>query len=177
MQAIGDKNAFFNVYMANQPNYLFSYQQASHAEQTFPLLEGEIVQCGQACGNGWRKVFNVYAKLVFALSQAQLGTNSFSTWQQYRDAKLLQENSKTRLYFKATSIRPLKQNPQQVHLIMGKTYASTLSDAANATWMNNDFAVDKNRALIVCPYFDYRQLSNVKIMLLVELIASLQKPS
>jgi hypothetical protein len=40
--------------------------------------------------------------------------------------------------------------------------------------LDNDFAINRSLKIIVCPYFDYRQLSNIKIERLAELIVSLQ---
>jgi hypothetical protein len=62
---------------------------------------------------------------------------------------------------------------------MGKTYAkSLLSSGAldlELIWLNNEFAINHSQRLIVCPYFDYRQLSNVKIERLAELIKELNQ--
>jgi len=57
---LGCNKFTFAVYIANQPNML-EYQQLSELS---PLTTSEIFTIGQTCGNGWRKVFNVYAKLL-----------------------------------------------------------------------------------------------------------------
>ena len=41
---------------------------------------------------------------------------------------------------------------------------------------NVKFAIDTKNRLIVCPYFDYRQLSNRKIARLADLLLSLNIP-
>ena len=170
------------VYIANRPP-VSEYQQL---ERLTALTTGEIAHIRQQCGNGWRKVFNVYAKLLYALDKQQFHFASLApTWQLYRDDFLLQAHSKTSLLF---SVPPLKRtqfkkptttdaNSKVVHIIMGKTYAkSLLSTGAldiEFVWLNNEFAINRPQRVIVCPYFDYRQLSNVKIEFLAELIKGL----
>jgi len=50
------------VYIANRPP-LLEYQQLN---QLTAVTTGEIANIGYECGNGWRKVCNVYAKLLYA---------------------------------------------------------------------------------------------------------------
>ena len=56
---------------------------------------------------------------------------------------------------------------------MGKTYAKTLQLDAELLRVDTDFQIDKNKALLVVPYFDYRQLSNEKLLRLQALIGSM----
>ena len=149
------------VYIANKPNIL-EYQQLTHIS---PLTSGEINAINQACGNGWRKVFNVYAKLLYALDKRNFSYSELApTWQKYRDNFLLQPNSQTALLF---SPPVLIKTGESLHIICGKTYAkhllSTGELVANFVWLDDEFAIDEAQNLIVCPYFDYRQLSNSKI--------------
>ena len=63
---------------------------------------------------------------------------------------------------------------------MGKGFADQVLVDANAkglilTWLDNDFAINPDIGLIVCPYFDYRQLSNIKIESLAELMLGLER--
>lgn len=167
------------VYIANRPP-IYEYQQL---DQLTALTTGEIAHIGQHCGNGWRKVFNVYAKLLYALDKQQFNfANLAPTWQLYREKFLLQTHSKTSLLFSAPQLKQLKQvkhnaNQKVVHIIMGRTYAkSLLSTGAldiELIWLNNEFAINHTQRVIVCPYFDYRQLSNIKIETLAELIKEL----
>jgi hypothetical protein len=164
------------VYIANRPP-IYEYQQLA---QLTPLTTGEITSIGQQCGNGWRKVFNVYAKLLYALDKKQFNFSSFApTWQQYRDRYLLQTGSKTSLLFSAPQLKTINSNSNHkaVHIIMGKTHAKSLlsTGALNIEliWLDNEFAINRAQRVIVCPYFDYRQLSNVKIEKLAELIKGL----
>ena len=164
------------VYIANRPP-IYEYQQL---DQLTALTTGEITHIGQHCGNGWRKVFNVYAKLLYALDKEQFNFASFApTWQQYRDDFLLQPHSKTSLLFSAPQLKPIPHNANQkaVHIIIGKTYAKSLLSTGlldiELIWLNSEFAINRSERVIVCPYFDYRQLSNVKIECLAELIKGL----
>jgi len=169
---LGDPQAQFKVYLANRPAFSFAHGQS----EIIALQQGEITAVGQACANGWRKVFNVYAKLMFALSGEStiaMQQNEFVDWQTYRDQRLLQQNSNTALLFsdyKST----LSQN-DVLHIVMGRTYAKSLHLPTSIQWLDKEFAVDLKHKLIVCPYFDYRQLSNIKIIRLVELIVQLQR--
>ncbi len=169
---LGDNDAQFNVYIGNRPDFDFDFKVSD--DNVHPMSKGEIYACGQACGNGWRKVFNVYAKLVFACASERLGSKEYHCWQDYRDQKLLQLKSGTSLMFTPPSFAvPAAPAPPAVHIIMGRTYANSLNLPHGLTWLDNEFAINHEHQIIVCPYFDYRQLSNIKIIRLVELIAEL----
>jgi hypothetical protein len=182
----GDIDFNFAVYIANKPNML-EYQALSGV---IPLVEGEINVINQACGNGWRKVFNVYAKLLYALDKKSFDYSTKApTWQDYRDKYLLQNQSKTALLFSAPQLVTHKNisnnriannitaNKNTVHILCGKGHAKALISRGeintNLVWLDDEFAVDSENRLIVCPYFDYRQLSNVKIERVASLLASL----
>jgi len=163
----------FAVYLANTPNML-EYQNICGVNS---LVRGEIDAIGQACGNGWRKVFNVYAKLLYALSPADFSfAQRAATWQQYRDGYLLQAGSATALLF---SPPKLDSNTQTIHIICGRTYAKDLLASGelevNLVWLDDEFAIDEKKRLIVCPYFDYRQLSNIKIERLSVMLSQMIK--
>ena len=167
----GDKHFNFAVYIANKPNML-EYQSLS---EVTGLVEGEIDVINQACGNGWRKVFNVYAKLLYALDKTCFAFSANApTWQDYRDKHLLQIHSETALLFSAPQLDPSKET---LHIICGKAHAKALINSgilnADLVWLDDEFAVDSHNKLIVCPYFDYRQLSNIKIERLAGLLRSI----
>ena len=168
----GDNDFNFAVYIANRPNML-EYQSLS---TVLPLVDGEINAINQSCGNGWRKVFNVYAKLLYALDKEYFDfSKNEATWQDYRDKYLLQAQSKTALLFSAPQLEPSKEI---VHIICGKGHAKALiingKLYANLVCLDEGFSIDSKNKLIVCPFFDYRQLSNNKIERLAELLRSLQ---
>ena len=53
---------------------------------------------------------------------------------------------------------------------MGKGFSNKQWFASRLQWLDANFAVLPGYALIVCPYFDYRQLTNQHIVRLVETI-------
>lgn len=166
----GDATAQFNVYIANVP------PMAEYADMQAlqPLQRGEIELINRACGNGWRKLFNVYAKLLFALPASPFGyTAQAQSWQQFRDQHLLQASSNTALLFSAPQLNSVDKS---IHIIAGRTWAKELVNQGlplQLQWLNAEFAIDKNQRVLVCPYFDYRQLNNEKISYLVQLIMQL----
>lgn len=190
---LGVNHARINVYIANRPNY----QDLTLLNAMRPLSTGDIEAINRQCGNGWRKVFNVYAKLVFAWRSADPALHAClpgadcASWQAYRDTVLLQKDSQTALLFSPPL--PLQDLPYSgngwadgaktstthnaYHIIMGRTYAKSLVETAglNLTWHGEEFAIDQSARTVVCPYFDYRQLSNIKIIRLVELLKSLNQ--
>jgi len=170
-KGLGCSKFTFAVYLANTPNML-EYQGISSVNS---LVTGEVNAIGQACGNGWRKVFNVYAKLLYALDPAHFSfAQQAPTWQMYRDKHLLQAGSETALLF---SPPRFDANAQTIHIICGRTYAKQLLASgelqANLIWLDDEFAIDTAKRLIVCPYFDYRQLSNIKIERLSVMLSQL----
>jgi len=168
----GDADAQVNVYIGNRPP-MAEYADLAAVE---PLQSGEIELINRACGNGWRKVFNVYAKLLFALDAKQFSfTAQAKSWQLFRDQYLLQAQSNTALWFSAPLLDGCRQ---KIHIIAGRTYAKAMLEAglsAQLNWLNNEFAVDSYHRLVVCPYFDYRQLNNEKLLFLAQLIKELDE--
>lgn len=55
------------------------------------------------------------------------------------------------------------------------SWAKLLNLPGSLRWLDNEFAIDDGLSLLVYLYFDYRQLSNIKIMRLVGLIKQLRK--
>lgn len=174
MQAgFGDQQAQIRVYVAKRP----PMQEYAYLSTIQPLLQGEIALINQACGNGWRKLFNVYAKLLFALPASFGFLQQASSWQAYRDSVLLQAASNTALLFSSPQLTPPSNT---LHIIAGRTYAKTLVEAGlplQLSWLNAEFAIDSHNRVVVCPYFDYRQLNNEKIGYLVSLIQQLERPA
>ena len=157
----------FCVYIANRPP-LDEYQ---YLENIKPLSSGEVLYIGKSTGNHWRKIFNVYAKFVFAYQQSKT-VEKHESWQDYRDECLLQDGSQLRLLFS----KPDFENSSEsvCHIIMGKQYAMDLGfhedEHQGMVRIDKDFVIWPERRLIVCPYFDYRQLSNIKIEKLIQLV-------
>lgn len=171
MIGLGDQKASFRVYVENRPK-MQQYQQLFDCEA---LQAGDINLIYQHCGNGWRKVFNVYAKLLFALDPKLFHfPTQADNWQQYRDRFLLQQASDTALLFDAPLLKPKDSN---IHLIAGRTHAKQLIEqglGCQLHWLNEEFAIDPANKVLVTPYFDYRQLSNEKIEFTAGLLSSLR---
>lgn len=163
---LGDKDFVLAIYIENRPP-LEEYQVLNHLK---PMQPGEISHIAQATGNHWRKIFNVYAKLI-----DQLWATKHSSWQDYRDQELLQSGSRVALLFS----KPEFSRKGCIHLIAGKSYAAKLGfdiDKLDQPVVEGgrDFGLQPDHSLIITPYLDYRQLSNAKIDLLVELIGQLE---
>lgn len=170
-----------HVYIANRPPML-PYDTLGELQ---PIISSEITAIAQHTGNHWRKVFNVYAKLMYAFMQesqksgvikAQHFTDMLSehkSWQHYRDHQLLQAKSGTTLLFNP----PQLGTGDDIHIIMGKGYAQQLGFNYEAPYLvsheHEDFACYPEQRVILCPYFDYRQLSNIKISALVGIMLGL----
>lgn len=168
MIGLGNKNASLQVYIENIPP-LEMYQQLA---QVRAMNTGEISMIADLTGNHWRKIFNVFAKLLF-----ELQPQHYPSWQTLRDEHLLQANSEQLLLFsppEQSNTNHQSKLPNVITIIMGKMYADKLGLAEQALWLNEVFAINKETKTIICPYFDYRQLSNVKISQLVNLIKQLQ---
>jgi hypothetical protein len=196
---LGNIDAKLVFYIKNRPP-LTTYESLNCVKAIVP---SEIAHICQETGNHWRKIFNVYAKLLFELSSKQ-----FSSWQHLRDDFILQAHSDNCLlfstpYFLATShcetsflaknsIESALPEPnapdsktlssttpkpvKKLHIILGKGYAEQLGLCNDCTWLSHDFAINNGLGIIICPYFDYRQLSNIKIVQLAALIRQLTAP-
>ena len=162
------------VFMANRPPLKEYEQQAEFST----MAVGEIHSIAAQTGNHWRKIFNVYAKFIYSLGINNNDSDvlTYETWQKYRDERLLQSGSKTELHCDHSDLKQsfLVDEPATVRIVMGKGYAESLLENIELNWVDKDFAINKELAIIVCPYFDYRQLSNVKIAALIKLVVSLQ---
>lgn len=156
---LGDIRAQFKVYIGNRPP-LDEYQSLQSMR---PMSFKELDHIGRACGNHWRKIFNCYAKIAFTLD-----THGYSRWQDYRDGRLLHHGSAEQLRFDGAAM-----SGEGVSIVCGRTHAQSLCLPEDLLWLDQDFAISEKQRVIVSPYFDYRQLSNVKIQRLCELIQAL----
>ena len=179
MIGLGDlKGSCINVYIANRPP-LDEYQ---FLDEIRPLREGEVAYIAQETGNHWRKIFNVFAKFIYALELSTLKADQrkiepvFKSWQAYRDEQLLQKGSSLRLVFTSPELQDAKKS-NTIQIIMGKQYAIDLGfhedQHEGMVRLDSDFVIWPDKKIIICPYFDYRQLSNIKIDRLVELVQSI----
>ena len=160
------------VFMANRP----PLKEYDNQNILSSMQAGEIHRIAEETGNHWRKIFNVYAKFMYSLA---INTNDmdilkYKTWQRYRDKMLLQAGSQTQLHFNYADLDVFLalEDPVCIRIVMGKIFADSLFVKDSLTWLDKDFAINEKLGVIVCPYFDYRQLSNVKIDRLVSLVIS-----
>ena len=174
---LGDATARLRIYVAKAP----PMAEFTGLDACVALLPGQIEQIYRHCGNGWRKVFNVYAKLVWALPAPwQPDLQDAQSWQQWRDRVLLQADSATALFFGVTGFgtNGFDANAEVLHIIAGRQHARDLlaqgllpeTLTGGLVWLDDEFAVARRLRLLVCPYLDYRQLSDIKITRLVQLV-------
>lgn len=172
---VGDAKARLRLYVAKAP----PMAEFAGLDACMALLPGQIEQIYRHCGNGWRKVFNVYAKLVWTLPAPwQPDLQGAQSWQQWRDRVLLQAGSGTALLFGQQGLVATDCGAETLHIIAGRQHARDLlaqgllpeSLTGGLVWLDDEFAVAKKLRLLVCPYLDYRQLSDIKIMRLVQLV-------
>lgn len=164
---LGTTNAIFNVYVERTPPLEYPLEPG----EMRPVVNGEINAINQAGGNGWRKVFNVYAKLVDALpAPLKPASGNYQTWQSFRDQELLQAQGKTALCFGDADIVS-NAATGGIHIVAGRTHAGKQGLSGQCRWLSESFAVHPTLPIFICPYFDYRQLSNAKIDVLVNLIS------
>ncbi len=159
---LGSQTSRINLYITNRPP-IDDYPEMNELRG---LTMGELAHIVKHTSNHWRKVFNVYAKLLFDWYQLQDRNDLPDTWQAYRDGELFQSHSREALLFSSPLLD--KGNPT-IHIIAGKTYAVQLN-LPQLIWLDSCFAINKELRLIVAPYPDYRQLSNERIARLIELI-------
>ncbi|WP_371189251.1 DUF6942 family protein [Thalassotalea maritima] len=164
---LGDTNACFTVYTRHRPP-LVVYEQLTSLQ---PLRQGEVKQIADNTSNHWRKVFNVYAKLLFSIDKT-----GYTSWQQLRDEILLQASSGQALHFLDSHHCDFATEPAGVHILMGKTFALDLlteQQLNQYVWIESDIAINRQDNIIISPYFDYRQLNNAKIDVIARLVQGL----
>ncbi|CAA0091856.1 Uncharacterised protein [BD1-7 clade bacterium] len=155
----GNHSATVRVYLPNPPpvnpfNYPEKIRPLSVADQHVIVTES---------GNHWRKIFVILAKLGLKFR------DEGDDWRAYRASRLLSADGEMAVLFS-----PPNENFGGVHIVAGKACAELLGVADNVVWLDRYFAVDKVARLIVCPYLDYRQLSDARLDRLLELVASLR---
>lgn len=156
---IGDPGAWIRVHCPNRP----PMPEYGRRTTLLPAAPGELDTLVAVTGNHWRKIVNLYAKLIHALDP------QYGRWQDDRDNRLLQAGSGTALLFSEPA--PLDQ---ALTLVMGKTYAQAcgLTEDRIPDLMPDPegIRVSPSQRLILTPYFDYRQLSNARLAALATLI-------
>ena len=159
---LGSQTSTINFYIANRP----TIDDYPGMNELRALAMGELTHIVKHTSNHWRKVFNVYAKLLFDLHHLQHRKNLPASWQAYRDTELFQSHSHEALLFSPPEFDGENNN---LKIIAGKTYAANLK-LPPLIWLDSYFAINKQHNLIVAPYPDYRQLSNQRIAQLIKLV-------
>jgi hypothetical protein len=136
--------------------------QPNPAQAISPLTGGELERLIREGGNHWRKVFTLYAKLLHGLTPLE------PDWQTCRDQRLLRSGSACALLFEHSCV----PEQEQLCLVMGQTFGRTEGWLAGDQTLpaEQPFVQHPEQAVIVTPYFDYRQLSNARLDSLIQLI-------
>ncbi|NOU50428.1 hypothetical protein HG263_07715 [Pseudoalteromonas sp. JBTF-M23] len=166
----GQASGLIAIYIEHAP----PMQEYKNLEYIQALRLGEIEMINNASGNGWRKIFNVYAKILAQLHHRDHNFTNYNSWQDYRQQCLLQSHSQEALLFSPPNLHNSRYRYQ---VIAGRTYAKRLLRdqifTNSLVWLDEEFAVDTTHNLVVCPFLDYRQLSNIKINKLCDILHSL----
>ena len=150
-QGFGSPQANLIIYCNNTPTTSLLINN-----QIIPICYPDIEKINTDNGNGWRKIFNVYAKLLFEINPLK-----FKSWQDLRNDFLLQSHCNHQLVLNPDSIPSLNNNTLQI--LMGKTFALTHYNETQIDWIEPHIAKVKDENVFITPYFDYRQFNNEKI--------------
>lgn len=171
--ALGDAAANIHVYVEKAPPVEELWGETPSQGTFRALNQGEIKAIGDIGGNGWGKVFNVYAKWLMAFdASSPYRPENAANWQAFRDSALLQSGSHTALHVGHWSVEQLAASGG-IHVIAGRTHANKLGLSEQCIWLDNEFARHPTMPVVICPYFDHRQLSNIKINVLTKLVDAL----
>jgi hypothetical protein len=147
---LGKASAQLNFYIENIPP-LKEYQSL---EICRPMQIGEIKTIAELTGNHWRKIFNVYAKIIFELSSPP-----YNSWQEFRDNALMQAHSNENLLFNLPA-QAILQNlstkntfNNNISIIMGKSFATKLGLSQRCHWLSTEFAINTEKIIIDMPLF------------------------
>lgn len=123
--------------------------------------EGELSHIVEQTGNHWRKIFNICAKIGFALWPEKT-----QSWQQYRDSLLFRQSASLCLFFSP----PPTLKEGQLLLILGKQYRREIFPDAGFTAVSEVVYRHPELPIYQVPYFDYRQLPNKQLDALILLL-------
>ena len=149
---IGSTKPQLVLYIDKRP----SVASVLQLEKLRPAFTGEVPALIEKCGNHWRKIFSILAKLSFGLD-----TRGCCSWQHYRDEVLLTEQGAEALLF----CNELKEfSSQPFHLIGGERFFKEF-DFAGEDFCELDAAgkVRFSGRVFQTPYFDCRQFPNALI--------------
>lgn len=145
----GSKQADLVVYLPNRPQI----DEFINLDSFRALRSGEVQEIISQCGNHWRKIFSIYAKIAFAIDP-----KDYSTWQQYRDTVLLTDHGAEAVIF-GCEIVPFSE--KTFHFIAGRAHFDAFSlKREEFKEIGNDGKIFVKNRIFQIPYFDYRQFPN-----------------
>ena len=150
-QGFGAQQANLIVYCANTPKTSLLQLNTITA-----ICYPDIEKINADNGNGWRKIFNVYAKLLFEINPL-----TYKSWQDLRNDFLLQTHCNHQLVLNPIDIP--SDDDSTLQILMGKTFALTHFNESEINWIDSNMGKIHNKNIYITPYFDYRQFSNAKI--------------
>lgn len=154
---LGSPTYRLGVYIGNFPDS----PSLADLQSVRPAHEGEVVDIIAQTGNHWRKVFSLCAKINFAL-----WPSNEACWQGCRDAELFQSDSKMALLCSS----PVIPQENELQLVLGKQYCQQCFPQQPFLQTVEGFPMHPTENIIQTPYFDYRQLSNLRLEALVRTI-------
>lgn len=169
---LGATTPKISFYIGNIPDFI-GFNTPTHFR---PAELSELAYIVSNTSNHWRKVFNVYAKVMWQWLNLtdpdqvnQLEKCGVTSWQHYRDNRLFQREGNEALIFSAFDP---KYSRSHLHVFAGKTYGHQ-QYPHNLIEVNQQFWISPSNKLIIAPYPDYRQLTNARIDFLISLLYSL----
>ena len=157
---LGEAHAALTVCVEHQPRW----PEPAFASGRSTLYPGELAKLVDANSNHWRKIFNVYAKLLYALRP-----DAATDWRALREQQLFQPGQQHGLRMGSTLAEEVNQRAG-LSLIAGKQYANALGLLNQATSLAPGIFLHDDRACLITPYFDYRALSDANITRLAQII-------
>lgn len=148
------------LYLPHRPD-MPEYAQLQHIRL---LKSGDIAAIINSCGNHWRKIFVIFAKLACAIDSRGLD------WKHYMNEHLLQASGQEQLLFVSADFCLDDADARMIHLVSGKACAESFARLPACASISEDFSINGAGNVVITPYFDYRQLSNAKIEYLLGLL-------
>ncbi|EAR11044.1 DUF6942 family protein [Reinekea blandensis] len=157
---LGEPQATLTVCVEHQPRW----PEPAFASGRSTLFPGELAILVGANSNHWRKIFNVYAKLLCALKP-----DAATDWRALRDQQLFQPGQQHGLRMGSIVAENINENTG-LTLIAGKQYADALGLLSQATSLAPGIFVHDHANCLITPYFDYRALSDASIARLAQIM-------
>lgn len=149
------------LYLPNRPDVVI-YRNKKKLKN---LESGAIQSIISLTGNHWRKIFSIFAKISFGITDCD--SNS---WQEYRDEELLSKTGQEAINF---NHRIEQKSEPMIHIISGKKHLENFDLSFDNFKKVDDFGrILKFENIYLTPYFDYRQFPNDLVGILIADIES-----